>query len=112
MTMSTLSAIVICALVATASIAKAETPQQRCYTVGTVDVNSLPLPADKWWHQADVRGITYKQAAAIWFQLPPGTAVGVYISHVAHDGEWDWISAQVNGAIVSGWTKHSRLRCN
>jgi hypothetical protein len=45
--------------------ANAETPQARCVTVGSVNVNTLPLAADKMWHQADVLGKTLRQASAI-----------------------------------------------
>lgn len=94
------------------SFARAETPQLRCYTNGTINVNTLPIATDNFWHQADVMGATYKQASAIWSQLPAGTYVGVYVSYVERGVEWDWISGAINGATISGWVRRSQLKCD
>lgn len=92
--------------------AHAETPQLRCFTNGTINVNTLPIATDKLWHQADALGKTYKQASAIWDQLPPGTFVGVYVSYVERGVEWDWISGAIGDATISGWVRRSQLKCD
>jgi hypothetical protein len=108
--------LVAVAVIALMDIAYAETPLERCVTVGSVNVNTLPLPANKMWHQADVLGKTFRQADAIWFKLPNGTDIDLYVSYVDPQGaEWDWASATnipgYGDAIVSGWVKHSSLKC-
>ena len=60
------------AVVALMGTADAETPQLRCVTVGVVNVNTLPMAADKMWHQADIRSKTLRQADAIWLTYPTG----------------------------------------
>ena len=104
------------AVVALMGTAEAETAQLRCVTVGVVNVNTLPMAADKMWHQADIRGKTLHQADAIWFELPNGSHINVFVSYVDPQGvEWNWGSGNAPGygdAIITGWAKRSQLKCD
>jgi hypothetical protein len=104
------------AVVALMGTANAETPQLRCVTVGVVNVNTLPMAADKVWHQANILGKTFRQADAIWFKLPNGSHIDVFVSYRDPQGiEWDWSSGNAPGygdTIITGWVKRSQLKCD
>ncbi|MGV7212511.1 hypothetical protein [Bradyrhizobium sp. UFLA05-112] len=86
--------------------AGAETASERCETTGVANVTTLPVNADKMWHQSDAPGV-------IWFKLPKGTHIDLFASYTDKQSvRWAWGSAEYNSVIVSGWVKHSSLNCN
>jgi hypothetical protein len=96
-------------------IAHAETPFVRCVTTAVVSVATLPMAADKMWHELPgAGGKTLRSSTGIWFKLPKGTDVDLFVGYVDRDGvEWAWASGTVgpNDAIVSGWVRRSSLKC-
>jgi hypothetical protein len=105
------------AAIALMGFAHAETPFERCVTKGVVNVTTLPMATDKMWHQLPgAGGKTMPSSTGIWFKLPNGADVDLYVGCVDKDStEWDWASAttgsQPDEAIVTGWVKHSSLKC-
>lgn len=83
-----LAAVAVIALI---GVAHAETPFERCVTKGVVNVTTLPMATDKMWHQLPgAGGKTLPSSTGIWFKLPNGTAIDLYVGYVDKDGvEWD-----------------------
>jgi hypothetical protein len=89
--------------------ANAETPSERCMTNGVVNVTTLPVNTDKMWHQSNAPRV-------IWFKLPKGVHIDPFASYHDKAGiEWAWGSAgdipEYGDAIVTGWIKHSSVKC-
>jgi hypothetical protein len=108
--------LVAVAVIALMDTAHAETPFERCVTNAVVNVTTLPMATDKMWHQLHgAGGKTLLSSTGIWFKLPNGSPIDLYVSYVDPQGvEWDWGSGNAPGygdAIVTGWVKHSSLKC-
>src|SRR5882757_3697978 len=123
------SIILVLALLATSGATMAETPNERCVTNGMVNVTTLPLATDKMWHQASSPSLDHILHSAIWFKLPKGIHIDLFAAYIDKAGvEWAWGSAIIKflegddvakdahgdengGTIVSGWVRHSSLKC-